>query len=103
MWTSICLTLAALSSLVALAVLVLFEASLKRSAWLRPPPAEPRPAGDQPPETRPPPRLSVVVPARNEEKDLESCIRSILAQEGVELEVIVVNDHSRDRTGEIAE
>ncbi len=47
--------------------------------------------------------LSVVIPARNEEADLAAALRSVLAQEGVELEVTVVNDHSTDRTGEIAD
>jgi len=48
-------------------------------------------------------RVSVVIPARNEEQDLADSLNSILAQKGVELEVIVVNDHSSDRTGQIAE
>ena len=47
------------------------------------------------------PRVCVVIPARNEESDIEATVRSVLAQEGVTLEVIVVNDHSSDRTGEI--
>jgi glycosyltransferase involved in cell wall biosynthesis len=47
--------------------------------------------------------LSVVIPARNEEADLAAALGSVLAQEGVELEVTVVNDHSTDRTGEIAD
>ncbi|MDB4976984.1 MAG: glycosyl transferase [Myxococcaceae bacterium] len=47
------------------------------------------------------PRLSVVIPARNEQADIEATVRSVLAQKGVQLEVIVINDHSTDRTGEI--
>ncbi len=43
------------------------------------------------------------MPARNEEEDLGRSIESVLAQEEVELEVIVVNDHSTDRTGAIAD
>jgi glycosyltransferase involved in cell wall biosynthesis len=46
-------------------------------------------------------RLSVVIPARNEEEDIEEALRSILGQKGVELHVIVVNDHSTDQTGAI--
>jgi chlorobactene glucosyltransferase len=46
-------------------------------------------------------RLSVVIPARNEEEDIDEALRSVLDQKGVELQVIVVNDHSTDRTGEI--
>ncbi len=45
--------------------------------------------------------LSVIIPARNEEQDIQKSLESILQQEGVRLEVIVVNDHSEDRTGEI--
>jgi glycosyltransferase involved in cell wall biosynthesis len=48
-------------------------------------------------------RLSVIIPARDEEADLGASLRSVLGQTDVELEVIVVNDHSRDQTGAIAE
>lgn len=47
--------------------------------------------------------ISVVVPARNEESDVERGLLSILAQENVDLRVIAVNDHSTDRTGAILE
>ena len=47
-------------------------------------------------------RVSVVIPARNEEASLGACLESLVSQEGVEFEVIVVNDHSTDRTREIA-
>ena len=47
--------------------------------------------------------IDVIVPARNEERDLQSALRSILAQENVELRLFVINDHSNDRTGEIAD
>ncbi len=46
-------------------------------------------------------KISVIIPARDEERDITSCLRSVLSQEGVDLEVIVVNDHSTDRTGAI--
>jgi len=45
--------------------------------------------------------VSVVVPARNEEAGIERCVRSLLGQAGVACELIVVNDGSTDRTGEI--
>jgi glycosyltransferase involved in cell wall biosynthesis len=48
-------------------------------------------------------KISVIIPARNEEQDIASSLRSVLNQEGVDLEVIVVNDHSTDRTAEIAD
>ncbi|HSE16310.1 MAG TPA: glycosyltransferase family 2 protein [Pyrinomonadaceae bacterium] len=48
------------------------------------------------------PRVSILVPARNEEQRvLEPCIRSILAQDYGNFEVIAVNDRSTDNTGEI--
>ena len=47
------------------------------------------------------PRVSVVIPARNEEADIEATLRAVLAQKGVQLEVIVINDHSTDGTGAI--
>jgi glycosyltransferase involved in cell wall biosynthesis len=48
------------------------------------------------------PLISIIVPARNEEASLGACLESLLAQTGVSFEVIVVNDHSTDRTSEIA-
>lgn len=46
-------------------------------------------------------RCSVVVPARDEEARIESTVHHLLAQDGVPVEVIVVDDRSTDRTGEI--
>ena len=48
------------------------------------------------------PAVSVIVPARNEEACIGACLRSIVGQNDVALEVIVVDDHSEDRTREIA-
>ena len=48
------------------------------------------------------PTVSVIVPARNEEASLAACLQSLVSQTGVSFEVIVVNDGSTDRTGEIA-
>lgn len=50
-----------------------------------------------------PPVVSVIVPARNEEACLERCLRSLVSQQGVTFELIVVNDGSTDRTAEIAD
>jgi chlorobactene glucosyltransferase len=44
------------------------------------------------------PSLSIVVPARDEERNIEACVRSLLAQRGVDAEVIVVDDGSTDGT-----
>jgi len=52
------------------------------------------------PET-PLPTLSIVVPARNEERSIERCVRSLLAQEWLDFEVIVVDDRSSDSTAHI--
>ena len=48
-----------------------------------------------------PPRVSVLVPARNEEANIGDCVRSLLSQDYPDFEVIVLDDGSRDRTGEI--
>ncbi len=47
------------------------------------------------------PLLSVCVPARNEERSVGECVRSLLQQDYPNLEVIVVDDGSTDRTPEI--
>src|SRR6185312_4453786 len=51
------------------------------------------------------PRLSFVIPAHNEEALVGPCIESVLEEiqrSGVDAEVVVVNNASIDRTGEIA-
>jgi len=48
------------------------------------------------------PRLSVLVPARNEERNLAACLESLLSQDYPAFEVIVLDDGSADRTAEIA-
>lgn len=49
------------------------------------------------------PFLSIIVPARNEERQIERCVRSLMAQRYPEFEVIVVDDCSTDRTPQILE
>lgn len=49
------------------------------------------------------PVVSVIVPARNEEANLGSCLASLLTQTGVSFEMIVVDDDSTDGTREIAQ
>jgi glycosyltransferase involved in cell wall biosynthesis len=46
-------------------------------------------------------RVSIIVPARNEQEDIEQCLRGLLALDYDNYEVIAVNDRSTDRTGEI--
>ncbi len=48
-----------------------------------------------------PPFVSVLVPARNEERSIEVCVQSLVEQEYPRYEVIVLNDHSEDATGDI--
>lgn len=45
--------------------------------------------------------ISVLIPARNEEKNIGSCLNFILAQDYKNFEVLVLNDQSTDRTKEI--
>jgi glycosyltransferase involved in cell wall biosynthesis len=45
---------------------------------------------------------SVIVPARNEEACLTACLESLVAQTGINFEIIVVDDDSNDRTAAIA-
>ncbi len=47
------------------------------------------------------PGLAVIVPACNEAVAIGDTLRSLLRQQGVSLEIIAVNDRSRDRTGAI--
>jgi chlorobactene glucosyltransferase len=54
-------------------------------------------------EVSPPaPFVSIIIPARNERRNIERCIRSVLSAHYPAFEVIVVNDHSTDDTGDIA-
>ena len=49
------------------------------------------------------PLVSVLIPARNEERGILACVESVLANRGVEVEVVVLDDASDDRTAEIVE
>jgi len=64
-----------------------------RVAPLPPPPAS---------RTRPQlPEVSIIVPARNEERNIRRCVTSLLEQDYDNYEVIVVDDGSTDHTGRI--
>jgi chlorobactene glucosyltransferase len=47
------------------------------------------------------PQVSVIVPARNEERYIARCLDSLLGQDYPNFEIIAINDSSTDRTGEI--
>ncbi len=57
-------------------------------------PAAPPPAEDAP-------LVSILVPARNEARNIEPCAASLLTQDYPNCELIVLDDHSDDGTGEI--
>lgn len=46
-------------------------------------------------------KISVIIPAYNIEKEIERCVNSVLAQSVYNIEVIIVNDGSTDRTLDI--
>jgi hypothetical protein len=64
---------------------------LFNSRVFRPPPAA---------DDADPPCVSVLIPARDEEASIGRCVESVLASVGVRIEVIVLDDHSRDGTAE---
>ena len=49
----------------------------------------------------PEPSISVLIPARDEEGGIGAAVESALASRGVDVEVVVLDDHSTDRTGAI--
>ena len=71
---------------------------LRNSFLFREPPPLPHEEGADAPAW---PRISVLIPARNEEFGIAACLESVLASQRVALEVIVLDDHSTDRTAEI--
>jgi chlorobactene glucosyltransferase len=47
------------------------------------------------------PKVSIIVPARNEEKYISKCLDSLLKQDYPRIEIIVINDSSEDATWDI--
>lgn len=90
--TGVILALAWFSRIVDAAVGMPSVADVSKAEWDRDPVL---PAGN--------PRVSIIVPARNEEGAVEQALRSLLALDYDNYEVIAVNDRSTDRTGEIME
>ncbi len=66
--------------------------------WLRTRPQGERVSPAQRAPGRKEPRVSIIVPARNEERDIRRCVTSLLEQDYSAYEVIVVDDDSSDST-----
>ena len=49
----------------------------------------------------PPPLLSVLIPARNEERNIGRCLESLLRQDYPCLEILVLDDESSDQTADV--
>lgn len=49
------------------------------------------------------PLVSIIIPARNEARNIERCVRSVLSTAYAPIEVIVVDDRSTDGTAELVE
>ena len=47
--------------------------------------------------------VSVIIPARNEEENIERCVRSVLAQDHANIQLLVFDDASTDSTPDILE
>lgn len=84
------LALAWFSRIVEAAIGMPRVADISRPEWNRKPAAA---KGD--------PRVSIVVPARNEEEDIRETLRRLFALDYSNYEIIAVDDRSTDRTGQI--
>ena len=51
----------------------------------------------------PMPRVSVILPARNEENFISRCLETLSAQDYKDFEIIAIDDSSEDKTGQIIE
>ena len=72
-------------------------------AWRRMLPRVPDLAQADGPQTGPLPPMTVIVPARNEAENIAPALHSLLAANGVPLQIIAVDDRSTDQTGAIME
>jgi len=58
---------------------------------------------DSPGPPDPAPKIAVVVAAKDEQDNIETCVRTMLDQDYPDFEMVVCNDRSNDRTGEIVQ
>ncbi len=72
-------------------------------AWRRMLPRVPDLTQADGPQAGPLPSLTVIVPARNEAENIAPALHSLLATDGVSLQIIAVDDRSTDQTGAIME
>jgi hypothetical protein len=96
----VALVLAAVPALMVLVNLCLY----RRAPHTEEPPGSSRRSGQRgqaPP--LPEEAISVLIPARNEESSIAAAVEAALASRGVALEVVVLDDHSDDRTAAIVE
>ena len=83
-----------LLALISLILAAIPAALFLRNLTLYKAPPRPLPTADIP-------AISLLIPARNEERSIGAALETALASVGVELEVIVLDDGSQDRTAEI--
>ncbi len=57
---------------------------------------------DVPPPPTTAPRVSIILPARNEAAHIGDCVRAIRQSTWPNLELVVIDDHSTDGTGDLA-
>ncbi|MBI4353325.1 MAG: glycosyltransferase [Candidatus Omnitrophica bacterium] len=93
------------NELILAALLFIFVVWTKRILWMSRvrrtnPPLEP---SRSPVSGAPPPKISIIVPARNEEKNIPNCLLHLCRQTYPRYEIIVVDDRSEDRTPELLE
>jgi glycosyltransferase involved in cell wall biosynthesis len=89
-WTTVLAAVLALTAVAALAQLVWAYLSIPALADVPPFPPD-----------RACPRVSIIVAARNEERHVESAVRALLNQSYPDVEIVVVDDRSTDRTGPV--
>ncbi|MGE9268677.1 MAG: glycosyltransferase family 2 protein [Verrucomicrobiales bacterium] len=85
-----------------LAALCAAGAALALSPAWRPLLCRPRHLPALPEKAHPTARISVIIPARNEEKNLAPLLKALQAQSAPAHEIIVVDDHSEDATAALA-